>query len=152
MTDDHDVLHLEVVHRVLQACHAVQVLVRGQVADVALHKHLAGAQVQNLVSLQRAETVRLLICPEHTPAAWHMPAAHSDLLGSEKWRVCQVRRPVGHALTHFSWHASLHTAVLQVNPSSWLIHHSALESGDTVQIYWPIRSTPTLPEVQVASF
>lgn len=44
--------HLEHVDRILQAAHAVQVLVGGQVAHVALHKHLAGAQPQQLVGLQ----------------------------------------------------------------------------------------------------
>jgi len=52
VANDHDVLDLEGVHGILQARHAVHVLVRGQVADVALHKHLAGPQVQDLVGLR----------------------------------------------------------------------------------------------------
>ena len=46
-----DVADLERRDRVLQATHGIHVLVRDQVAHVALHKHLAGAQAHQLVGL-----------------------------------------------------------------------------------------------------
>ena len=48
---DNDVLDLEHVDRVLQAGHAVEVLVCGQVSNVALYKDLTRGQAKNLVSL-----------------------------------------------------------------------------------------------------
>ena len=43
--------HLELLDRVLQAAHHVEVGVGGLVAHIALHKHLAGLQAQDLVGL-----------------------------------------------------------------------------------------------------
>ncbi len=48
VTTDEDVFDLEVVHSVLQAGHAVQVLVAHQVAHIALHKHLSRSHVEQL--------------------------------------------------------------------------------------------------------
>ena len=50
-TDD-DMLDLEHSNCILQASHAVQVLMGGQVSNVALHKDLAWRQAKNLISLQ----------------------------------------------------------------------------------------------------
>ncbi len=63
VADHQDVLDLEVVHAVLQARHAVGVLVRGQVADVALHEHLAQAQAQHRVGLPGRERTQGLAVP-----------------------------------------------------------------------------------------
>ncbi len=49
---DNDVLDLEHGDCILQAGHAVQVLMGGQVSNVALHKDLAWRQAKNLIGLQ----------------------------------------------------------------------------------------------------
>ena len=41
VTTDDDVLDLQSIDSILQARHAVHVLVSGQVANIALHEHLA---------------------------------------------------------------------------------------------------------------
>jgi len=46
------VLDLEHGDCILQAGHAVQVLMGGQVSNVALHKDLAWRQAKNLIGLQ----------------------------------------------------------------------------------------------------
>ena len=53
---DEDVFHLEVIHGVLQAGHAVQVLVAHQVAHIALHKHLPRCHVEQLSRLHACHT------------------------------------------------------------------------------------------------
>lgn len=52
MATHNDVLDLQGVDSVLQACHAVQVFVGGQVANIALHKDIARGKTENLVGLQ----------------------------------------------------------------------------------------------------
>ncbi len=49
---DNDMLDLEHGDCILQAGHAVQVLVSGQVSNVALHEDLAWRQAKNLIGLQ----------------------------------------------------------------------------------------------------
>ena len=49
---DNDVLDLEHSNCIFQASHAAQVLMGGQVSNVAVHKDLAWRQAKNLISLQ----------------------------------------------------------------------------------------------------
>ena len=49
VADDQDVLHLELVDRVLDHAQAVQVAVRHHVGDVAVHEHLARRHADDLV-------------------------------------------------------------------------------------------------------
>ncbi len=55
VTTDNDVLDLEHGDCILQAGHAVQVLMGGQVSNVALHKDLAWGQTKNLIGLQHTQ-------------------------------------------------------------------------------------------------
>ena len=66
-----DVLDLEVVHGVLQAAHAVEVLHADHVAHVAVHKHLPGLQLHDHVRLDHTETIlaHMLLPEEHHVAA-----------------------------------------------------------------------------------
>lgn len=47
------VLYLEALDCILKACHEVHVCVHGLIANIALHKDLAGLQSKNLVRLQK---------------------------------------------------------------------------------------------------
>ena len=53
-------LDLEAVDCIVQAGHAVEVLVGSQVANIALNKHLAGCKAKDLIGLHQISS-RLIV-------------------------------------------------------------------------------------------
>ena len=138
VADHHDVLHLEVVHGVLYAGHAVHVLVRGQVADVALHKHLARAQVQDLVGLRQkgqpglvrgsANCTTHTSCnfPLHHPQQVNAPSVSRQAHNSTPAFISQAPFYMGSGhLLHFFVTQVLST-VESPAPNTWQLLNAAL--------------------------